>query len=99
MPIITDDDIKKLATLSRLGVEEGELEGMRSKIGSVLSYVEKLQELNTEGVPEITNGAGETNTFREDVPVVSSNRDRLVAAFPHRLGDLMEAPAAISRKE
>lgn len=98
MPIITDDDIKKLATLSRLGVEESELEGMRNKIGSVLSYVEKLQELDTTGVPEIANGAGETNTFREDVPV-ASERDRLIAAFPRRLGDLMEAPAAISRKE
>ncbi len=98
MPIITDDDIKKLANLSRLGVEDGELEGMRNKIGSVLSYVEKLQELDTTGVPEIANGAGETNTFREDVPV-ASDPARLIAAFPHRLGDLMEAPAAISRKE
>ncbi len=98
MPIITDDDIKKLAHLSRLGVEEGELAGMREKIGSVLSYVEKLQELDTAGVPEIANGAGETNTFREDVPV-ASEPDRLVAAFPRRLGNLMEAPAAISRKE
>lgn len=99
MPIITNDDIKRLAGLSRLQVEEGELEGMRNKIGSVLSYVEKLQELDTAGVPEIANGAGETNTFREDVPVPSSEHHRLVAAFPRRLGDLMEAPAAISRKE
>ena len=99
MPIITNDDIKKLAGLSRLQVEERELEGMRNKIGSVLSYVEKLQELDTTGVPEIANGAGETNTFREDVPVASVDHHRLVAAFPRRLGDLMEAPAAISRKE
>ncbi len=98
MAHITDDDIKKLAALSRLGVEDAELEGMRAKIGSVLSYVEKLQELDTAGVPEIANGAGETNTFREDAPV-PSDRARLVAAFPRRLGDLMEAPAAISRKE
>ncbi len=64
-----------------------------------MNYLLNVISFLLKSVPEIANGAGETNTFREDVPVASTNRDRLVAAFTRRLGDLMEAPAAISRKE
>lgn len=99
---LTNDELKRVAMLARLHVEESEMEGFRAKIGAVLEYVAKLEELNTDGVPEIANGAGELNSFREDepTPCLPSDRDAMIAAFPRRQGDLLEVPAVFeSRKD
>ncbi len=91
MPL-TNDELKRLARLARVRVEESELDGFRDKISAVIQYVAKLQEVDTEGVPEIAHGAGETNTFRDDVVegCAPQEREHLLAAFPHRFGDLLE---------
>lgn len=99
---LTNDELKRVAGLARLHVEESEMEGFRAKISAVLEYVAKLEELNTDGIPEIMNGAGELNAFREDEPEPSlpSDRAQLIAAFPRRQGDLLEVPAVFeSRNE
>lgn len=98
--MLTNDELKRLARLSRVRVEESELDGFRDKIGAVIAYIDKLKELDTEGVPEIANGAGETNTFRDDVieGCTPAERERLLAAFPRRFGDLLEVQAVFESR-
>ena len=97
---LTNDELKRLARLARVQVQESELDGFRQKIGAVIEYINTLQEIDTEGIPEIANGAGDTNTFREDVPVACSEeeRQRLLAAFPRRFGDLLEVQAVFESR-
>ncbi len=92
---ISNEDISHIARLARLRVEPEELPRYAEQLGSILEYVTKLTELDTEGVAELAHGAGLSNVFREDVavPCDPEVRARIVAAFPHREGDLLEVPA------
>lgn len=54
--------VKKIAKLSRIRIEDSELSGYAQEITGILNWIEQLQEVNTDGVPEMT-GAGE-NTLR-----------------------------------
>ncbi len=108
---LSNDELKHLAQLARLRIEDGELDGYRDKIGAVIEYVDQLRELDTRGVPEIAsagggsafgeNGAGEINAFRDDVVADCPEdvRARLLAAFPRRAGDLLEVQAVFENRD
>jgi len=61
------EEVLQIAKLARLHLEEELIKQYRDDLGSILSYVEKLQELNTDDVPEFQHAAGGVNVFREDV--------------------------------
>lgn len=92
---MTNEEILHIARLARLRIDPEELPEYAAKLESVLEYVQKLQQLDTEGVPELPHGAGLSNVFRGDVvvPCDEDVRARIVAAFPHREGDLLKVPA------
>jgi aspartyl-tRNA(Asn)/glutamyl-tRNA(Gln) amidotransferase subunit C len=48
---ITAETVQQLCELARLRLEPDEAESMRRDLERILDYVEKLSELNTEGVP------------------------------------------------
>src|SRR6202521_3317384 len=50
MTKITKDDVLRVAQLAHLELGEGEVESITRQLDSILSYVEKLNELDTEGV-------------------------------------------------
>jgi aspartyl-tRNA(Asn)/glutamyl-tRNA(Gln) amidotransferase subunit C len=71
---VNSDLIKKIADLSRLEIEPGEMEGIVSSIGDILRHVEQLSEVNTEGVEPMVYGIDETLRLRAD-QVVDFGRD------------------------
>jgi aspartyl-tRNA(Asn)/glutamyl-tRNA(Gln) amidotransferase subunit C len=48
---VTPETVQQLCDLARLRLEPGEAESMRRDLERILDYVEKLGELDTEGVP------------------------------------------------
>lgn len=96
--MITNDQVSHIARLARLRVEPENVAKTAQELESILGYVAKLQELNTEGVPELAHGDGLTNVFRVDVAAGcdQDERARVIAAFPHREGDLLEVPAVFA---
>ena len=62
------DDVRKVARLSRLALPEEELAEQRSALTAVLGYVNKLRDLDTEGVEPLANPAEETNRLDADTP-------------------------------
>lgn len=92
---LTTQDIKHIAKLSRLELQDNEAEKYRGNLVSILGYVEKMGEVNTDGVPEMTTGAVSNNVWRSDESRVSdlNERDAVVNSFPRRQGTLLEVPA------
>lgn len=91
----SDDDIRHIAKLSRLHLEVEDVAKYRDDLGSILDYVNKLKELDTKDVPELAHPAGLENVLRPDEvqgcdPDV---RDRAIASFPRKEGDLLEVQA------
>lgn len=63
---ISDQDVSHVARLARLQLTKEELARYRGQLASILGYVEKLKELNTDGVEPMTHVWPMANRFRED---------------------------------
>lgn len=62
----TKDEIKHIARLARIRLSEAEVEKFASQLTNVLSYVDILNELDTEGVELTSQVTGLTNVMGED---------------------------------
>lgn len=75
---ISDKDLAKLATLSRLRFEGEQLNAFRSQFANILGFVDQLKGLNTEGVLPLTSTANLPSTpEREDKITAPNNRENL----------------------
>lgn len=63
---LTDKDIKHVAKLSALYLEEEEISKRVQELSAVLEYCEKLSAVSTRGVVPTSHVHGVTNFFRED---------------------------------
>lgn len=63
---VSRDDVRHVAQLARLDFSEEEEAQMADELSQILGYVEKLDELDTSGVPPMSHVLDVTNVFRED---------------------------------
>lgn len=91
--------ISKLEKLARLELSEEEREGLTKDLSSILEMVEKLQELDTEGVDPLVYINEEVNTLRADqVDQQLSQKDALKNA-PDQNGTFFKVPKVINLKK
>ncbi|MBI4251732.1 MAG: Asp-tRNA(Asn)/Glu-tRNA(Gln) amidotransferase subunit GatC [Candidatus Tectomicrobia bacterium] len=63
---ISRQDVLHVSRLARLQLSEAEIEKFTSQLGNILSYISKLNELDTRDVPPTSHALDITNVFRED---------------------------------
>ena len=64
--VITEDEIIKLAELSSLELSEEEVSKYQEEVSTILSMINKLQEIDTDGVEPTYQVSGNQNVTRED---------------------------------
>lgn len=79
---ITQDLITYLESLGRICLSDAEKEKTKTDLGAILEYIDKLNELDTEGVEPLSHALPMTNVFREDVVTNESMRDSILANAP-----------------
>ena len=65
--IITDETIEYVGILAKLELSDAEKEQAKKDMGSMLDYIDKLNELDTTGVEPMTHVFPVENVFRDDV--------------------------------
>lgn len=65
---IDDELLSKLSILARVNIEESRKEKIKNDLSEILSWMEKLQEVDTTGIEPLTNMSKEVNRYREDIP-------------------------------
>ena len=63
---ITRVEVEHVARLARLKLTEEELDTFTEQMDGILSYVDKLNELDTEGIVPTSHAVPMENAFRED---------------------------------
>jgi aspartyl-tRNA(Asn)/glutamyl-tRNA(Gln) amidotransferase subunit C len=63
---ISQKDLEHVARLARLAFKPEELEVMTGQMDAILGYVDKLNELDTEGIKPMAHAVPMSNAFRED---------------------------------
>jgi len=81
---ITKEEVLYVADLARLNLDEAAIEKFAGQIGDILDYVDKLNEVNTDGVKATCHAILLTNAFREDEPIEHLDRDRALANAPQK---------------
>jgi aspartyl-tRNA(Asn)/glutamyl-tRNA(Gln) amidotransferase subunit C len=82
--ILSREEVLHVAHLARLGLKPEEIEVFIRQLNDILMYVEKLQELDTEGVPPLAHVVPVVNAFREDKVQESLPRDQALDNAPAR---------------
>lgn len=92
---ITKQEVEHVAKLSRLTLTEQELEKITGQLDNILSYVAKLDELDTTNVCATSHVFSITNAFREDVVKPSLSREEALANGPDQNGEAFQVPRII----
>jgi len=92
---ITVADVEYAARLARLELTTGEKELFAGQIGAILGYVEKLKELDTEGIVPTSHAVPMENAFREDVVQTSIGVKKALANAPASEGSFFTVPKVI----
>jgi aspartyl-tRNA(Asn)/glutamyl-tRNA(Gln) amidotransferase subunit C len=80
--MIDRDQVLHVARLARLRLTDEELERMPAELSKILDHVEKMDELDLEGVEPTSHVVDVTNVLREDVPRPSLPLERALAGAP-----------------
>ena len=94
MPL-SREDVEKVSLLARLKLSDAELALLTEQLGQVVSYVEQLNELDTEDVDPMVHAVEVTNVFRADVLQPSLPREASLSNAPKADGECYLVPAVL----
>ncbi len=95
MSELTADDVKKVASLARLTLAEGDVARYQEQLGNVLNYVDRLDEVDTTDVEPMAHAIETVNVFRQDEPRDSLDREQALANAPQTDGTYFLVPAIL----
>ena len=94
---IDNNLVNKLAILSKLELDEASTENVKQDLQKILNLVEKLNELNVDGIEPLIYMSDEVNVMREDeVKGQVSKADALFNA-PQKDSDYFKVPKVLKK--
>tara|TARA_Y100001968_G_scaffold237035_1_gene220350 strand:+ start:127 stop:414 length:288 start_codon:yes stop_codon:yes gene_type:complete len=92
MTQISASDVRKVANLARLELPEDQIETYTAQLEEILTYVDQLQEIDTENIPPTTRAVEVVNAMREDLVKIDFSREDILNQAPHREGNFFRVP-------
>lgn len=90
--IISDETIEYVGILAKLELSGEEKEQAKKDMGSMLDYIDKLGELDTEGVEPMSHVFQVQNVFREDVVTNGDAREEILKNAPGEKNGMFTVP-------
>ena len=87
--------LDKIAHLSRLDFDEKDSEKMMQDMTAIVEWVEKLKEVNTDGVEPLTTMSYEINSLREDEVREHLSHDRALKNAPKKDDSYFRVPKVL----
>ncbi len=79
---LSDDQVRDLALLARLQLSDDEVATVRVQLDSILGFVQRLSELDTDDVEPMTTALDVDNRWREDRHVDGLSSDQALHNSP-----------------
>jgi aspartyl-tRNA(Asn)/glutamyl-tRNA(Gln) amidotransferase subunit C len=93
--VISDETMEYVGILAKLELKDEEKESARQDMQKMLDYVEKLDELDTDGVEPLSHIFGDENVFRDDVVTNGDNKEAMLANAPKEKEGQYQVPKTI----
>lgn len=94
--IISDETIEYVGILAKLELSGEEREQAKADMGRMLDYIDKLNELDTDGVEPMSHIFSSQNVFREDVVTNGDGRGAILGNAPSKKDDMLVVPNVMS---
>ena len=92
---IDQESLKKIANLARLDIKPEEESAILGSMDSVLTWMEQLNQVNTDGVEPLTHIMDEVNNWRKDVSVNILSREEALSNAPSKNSTYIMVPKVI----
>lgn len=76
------EEVKVIAYLARIGVEEEAVDGYADSLSEILGFVEQMNSVDTSGVEPMAHPLDETQRLRPDEVTEEDNRDTYQSGAP-----------------
>ena len=95
---VSKKDVEKIAQLAKLKFNDQELDSFTDDMNRILSYVDKLNELDTKNVEPLSHPNEGSNVFRDDELKKSIPTDEALKNAPDRNDKFFKVPKVIQDK-
>ncbi len=94
---LSQDEVRHLAGLARLKLDEDQADKMTDEVGSIIEYVESIQKIDVTNIEPFSMSA-KSQGFRPDQAFDCDDltRELILENFPGRAGDLLAAPGVFT---
>ncbi|MBQ4522373.1 MAG: Asp-tRNA(Asn)/Glu-tRNA(Gln) amidotransferase subunit GatC [Lachnospiraceae bacterium] len=93
--VISDDIIEYVGILAKLELNQEEKEQAKKDMESMLDYIDKLNELDTEDVIPMSHTFSVHNVFREDVVTNGDDRENMLSNAPEQKDGAYQVPKTV----
>ncbi|MBU1101449.1 MAG: Asp-tRNA(Asn)/Glu-tRNA(Gln) amidotransferase subunit GatC [Bacteroidetes bacterium] len=93
---LSKKDIEHIAKLAKLKFTDEEMAKMEPQLNSVLEYMDKLSELDTDNVEPLSHPVENINVFRDDILKDSISTEDALRNAPKRDENYFKVPKVIS---
>ena len=95
MSRISKDQVKKVAQLARIELNEDEIDNHSKQLEKILDYINQLERINTENVPCTMRAIEVVNVLREDINNKFEENESLLDLAPSRENNFFKVPKII----
>ena len=92
MTKISREEVKKVANLARLELNEDEINNHAKQLEKILEYIKQLEKIDTEDVPCTTRAIEVINVFRKDQKKNYESTEKLLDLGPSREDKYFKVP-------
>jgi len=95
---VTKKDVEEIAELAKLKFNDEELQNFTVQMNEILTYMDKLNELDTENVKPLSHPVEQVNIFREDKLKKSVSTEEALKNSPDKTDQHFKVPKVIGDK-
>lgn len=94
---ITKELLHKIAHLARIEIDPTKEEALMEDLEQIISWVQKLEELDTDKVEPLMHMSFEENTYREDQVKSDISKEAALKNAPDRIEDFFAVPKVLNK--
>ncbi len=92
---INDEIIDKLSNLAKLEFNDSEKQEIKADLSRILDFVEKLQQVNTDGVEPLIYMNEDVNVLRTDEAKITISKEEALKNAPLKDSDYFKVPTVL----
>lgn len=92
---LTASDVKKIAYLARLGIDEQQIDSYANDLSNILDLMTQMGQTDTASVPPMAHPLDQMQRLRDDIVTESDQRDHFQAIAPQTEAGLYLVPKVI----